>query len=158
MFSLKKNVFEKILNQSILLFLALSFTMVTGYADQLQDGSNAYLRKDYEKAHRLIFPLASKGNAVAQFFLGTMYDQGKGVPHNPMIAFKWYSLSAELGYSRAQFNLAEMYREGFITAQDFKKALKWYRLAAEQGLAEAQCNLGSMYENCLLYTSDAADE
>ena len=116
----------------------LVLVVVPVCANELQDGANAYIKKDYEKAHRLIFPLAKKGNAVAQFFVGTMCDQGKGVPHNSMIAFNWYSLSAKLGYSKAQFNLGEMYREGSIIAQDFIRATKWYRLAGEQGLAEAQ--------------------
>ena len=75
---------------------------------------------------------AEQKNAKAQFNLGTMYDQGKGVPHNGMRAFKWYSLSADRGYAKAQFNLGEMYREGDITTQDFKRAVKWYRLAGEQ--------------------------
>ena len=46
----------------------LVLTFVPVCADQFQDGADAYLKKDYEKAHRLIFPLAEKGHAVAQFF------------------------------------------------------------------------------------------
>ena len=48
----------------------LVLTFVPVCADQFQDGADAYLKKGYEKAHRLIFPLAEKGHAVAQFFFG----------------------------------------------------------------------------------------
>ena len=45
-------------------------------------------------------------------------------------------------------------------SKDYKNAFINYRKAAEQGLSKAQHKLGMMYYqgNCLLYTSDAADE
>ena len=116
------------------------------YGGDFQDGLDAAKKGDYKTAFSLWKPLAEQKNAIAQFNLGTMYDQGKGVAQNVMRAFKLYKVSAEQGYSKAQFNLGEMYREGGFVVRDFEKSLNWYRLSAEQGLAEAQCNLGLMYE------------
>ena len=45
-------------------FLMLNFTILPVCADEFQDASNAYLRKDYETAHRLIFPLAKNVDVV----------------------------------------------------------------------------------------------
>jgi uncharacterized protein len=39
----------------------------------------AHGRGDYQKALRLIHPLANDGDAVAQFNLGLMYASGQGV-------------------------------------------------------------------------------
>ena len=127
-----------------LIFLLLFSGFV--YGNALDDGFDATKRRDYKTAYKLWLPLAEQRNAIAQFNLGAMYDQGKGVFQNVMIAFNWYKLSAEQGYLKAQFNLGEIYREGEFVTRDFGKALKWYRLSAAQGLANAQCNLGLMYE------------
>ncbi|MEE2933713.1 MAG: tetratricopeptide repeat protein, partial [Pseudomonadota bacterium] len=88
---------------------------------------------------------AEQGDAFAQFRLGMMYDQGRGVPQDDKTAVKWYRLAAEQGDASAQYNLGLMYRDGYGVPQDDKIAVKWFRLAAEQGDASAQSNLGVMY-------------
>ena len=59
------------------LFLILSPPI--SFADDLQDGFNALIRKDYKTAHKLWLPLAVQGSAYAQYNLGVMYDNGQGV-------------------------------------------------------------------------------
>ncbi len=90
-------------------------------------------------------PLAEQGNANAQFFLGVMYDKGRGVPEDYAKAMKWYRKAAEHGVAKAQHFVGVMYDIGEGVPQDYAKAMKWYRKAAEQGYAEAQTNLGRMY-------------
>ena len=109
------------------------------------EGSAAYERGDYATAIREWRPLAEQGHALAQFNLGTMYAEGKGVPQDYAEAMKWYRKAAEQGNAAAQNNLGFMYRNGKDVAQDYAEAVKWYRKAAEQGMAEAQNNLGFMY-------------
>src|SRR5262245_25953235 len=48
-------------------------------AKALQRGEAAYSRKDYGTALREWQPLAQQGNAIAQNWLGRMYQQGLGV-------------------------------------------------------------------------------
>ena len=43
---------------------------------------DAYERKDYETAYKLILPLAEQGYAEAQYNLGIMYSKGQGVQQN----------------------------------------------------------------------------
>ena len=89
--------------------------------------------------------LAEQGDAVAQFNLGVMYENGRGVPQDDAYAGGWYRLAADQGYADAQFNLGIMYAFGVGMPQDYAEAVRWYRLAADQGHAPAQGNLGDMY-------------
>jgi TPR repeat protein len=90
---------------------------------------------------------AQQGNAVAQYKLGIMYDNGEGVPQNSAEAEKWWRLAAEQGNAVAQFNLGVMYDTGEGVPQNGAEAVKWYRLAAAQGYADAQYNLSNKYYN-----------
>ena len=76
---------------------------------------------------------AEQGNADAQFCLGGMYDDGRGVPQDYGKAVEWYTKSAGQGYARAQNNLGGMYDYGRGVPQDYGKALEWYTKSAEQG-------------------------
>ena len=91
--------------------------------------------------------LAKQGDANAQYILGLMYDNGKGVPQDYKEAVKWLRMSADQGYALAQCFLGLMYDEGKGVPQDYKEAVKWYRISAEQGEAMAQSILAVMYMN-----------
>ncbi len=111
----------------------------------VEEGVEAYDRGDYAKAFREWRPLAEQGDAKAQFNLGGMYRQGRGVPQDDAEAMKWYRKAAEQGDAKAQGILGFMYDDGQGVAQDYAEAVKWYRKAAGQGYAQAQYNLGLMY-------------
>ena len=81
-------------------------------------------------AARLFRPLAEQGDALAQFGLGLMYRDGKGVPQDTQEAVKWYRKAAEQGDAQAQFNLGLMYSNGQGVPQDFIRAHVWYSVAA----------------------------
>jgi TPR repeat protein len=96
--------------------------VLAGSADAgpLQAGVTAFKREDYVKAERLLRPLAERGNAHAQTYLGFMYEYGRGVPQNPIEAMRWYCLAAEQDHPQAQY----------FAARDFVEAHKWMNLAA----------------------------
>ena len=81
--------------KTVLLVLALLWP-VTGLAD-FSEGLAAYQRGDFATAIREFRPLAEAGNAWAQYNLGVMYRNGKGVPKDYAEALKWYRLSAAQG-------------------------------------------------------------
>jgi hypothetical protein len=91
--------------------------------------------------------LAEQGDALAQYFLGVMYNNGAGVPQDDAEAARWYRLAAEQANAYAQFNLGIMYSNGAGVPQDDAEAVRWFRLAAEQGHAKARFSLGIMYNN-----------
>jgi TPR repeat protein len=132
--------------------LCLTLAVLLGSAgmsvsQDFQKGFDAYNRGDYATALGEWTPFAEQGNADAQYNLGLMYDNGRGVPQDYKTAMKWYTLAAEQGNADAQYNLGFMYDNGYGVPQDDKTALKWWTLAAEQGNADAQTSLGVMYYN-----------
>lgn len=70
----------------------------------------------------------------AQYNLGVMYDNGKGVPQDDKQSVMWFRKAAEQGHAYAQFSLGSMYHEGNGVPQDYKQAITWFRKAAEQGM------------------------
>ncbi len=84
--------------------------MATAQAE-FQEGVAAYERGDYATALREFRPLARQGDASAQYNLGIMYDNGRGVPQDFAEAVKWYRMAAEQGHERAQFNLGAKYED-----------------------------------------------
>lgn len=46
-------------------------------------------------------PLVKQGNADAQFNLGKMYEERKGVPQDYKTAVKWFKRAAAQGYAGA---------------------------------------------------------
>lgn len=112
-----------------------------------QRALEALEKGDYAAALKEFLPLARGGSSAAQFNLGFIYHEGKGVPQNSTEALKWYRLASDQGYPAAQFTLGAMYDKGDGVPQDYKEAAKWYRLAAGQGIPNAQLKMGFMYDN-----------
>ncbi len=110
-------------------------------------GVAAYKKGDYATALREFRPLAERGDAKAQYALGVMYRNGKGVPQDDAEAARWYRKAAEQGNAKAQHNLGVIYSNGQGVPRNYAEAVGWWRKAAEQGVAEAQYNLGLMYVN-----------
>jgi hypothetical protein len=90
---------------------------------------------------------ANQGDALAQYNLGFMYEDGHGVTKNAWKAIYWYAQAAEQNDISAQLNLAWFYFSGFEEKipRDEKKAVYWYTRAAQQGSQRAQYMLGWMY-------------
>ena len=101
-------------------------------------GMDLYENQEYAKAAEWFRKAAEQGHAVAQFNLGFMYANGKGVPKNRSKAVEWVHKAAEQGHEDAQFNLGSMYAEGKGVVQDDAKAVEWLRKAAQQGNKKAQ--------------------
>ncbi len=68
-------------------------------------------KKDAEKFDR-VRQAAEQGDASAQYSVGDMYFEGRGVSRDNVQAVKWYRLAAKQGYTCAQCSLGFMYKEG----------------------------------------------
>ena len=86
---------------------------------------------DYERAALAFRKLAEKGNPIAQFSLGAMFQNGQGVPQNYMEAVKWYQKSAMGNHSDGQYLLGLALKEGSGIPRDRIEAFKWLQLAAK---------------------------
>ena len=131
---------------TLLLSASLAFTAFGG---QFEDAVFAYERGDFVKAYRLFKPLAEQGVPTAQFNLGVMYENGRGVLRDDAESMSWYRKAAERGVPAAQYNLGVMYSKGQGVPQDYFEAAKWYRIAADRGVPRAQLNLGLLYADGL---------
>lgn len=114
-------------------------------AGPLEDANDAYREKAYTKAAELWRPLAEKGDAEAQYSLGTLYAEGKGVEQNDATAFLWFQRAANQGVAAAQYNVGASYATGAGIGKSDVDAARWFRRAADQGMAFAQLNLGLLY-------------
>jgi TPR repeat protein len=88
---------------------------------------------------------AETGNGAAQYSVGVVYSEGRGVAVDDVEALKWYRMAAEKGHASAQAILGVACQLGLGRAvRDTAEAAKWYRKAAEQNVATAQLQLGEM--------------
>ena len=96
-------------------------------------GLAAYQQGDYAAAYHEWLPLAEKGSADAQFNLGLMYVDGKGVPQDYTQAANWFLRAAEQGQVEAQHNLGALYGVGRGVKRDYVQAYKWLNICAAGG-------------------------
>lgn len=126
--------------------LLLSLVPFSAHAGDFEKGTTAYKNKNYQRALKLLKPLAEDGNRYAQENLGKMYVYGEGVDKNYVKAVFWFKKSANQGLARAQFNLAMMYSQGKGVAKDYDIAANWFKKAKQQGHQRARTKLGVMYK------------
>lgn len=93
-------------------------------------------------AARFLTQAAEKGQPVAQYRLGTMYERGQGVPADSAKAAQWYEKSANQGNRKAMHNLAVSY----AGRRNMAEAARWFAKAAALGLSDSQFNLAVLYE------------
>lgn len=93
-------------------------------------------------AARFLTQAAEKGQPVAQYRLGTMYERGQGVPADSARAAQWYEKSANQGNRKAMHNLAVSY----AGRRNMAEAARWFAKAAALGLSDSQFNLAVLYE------------
>lgn len=89
---------------------------------------------------------AEKGQAVAQYRLGTLYERGQGIPADAAKAQRWYELAANQGNRKAMHNLAVSYASGAAGKKNMAEAARWFAKAAALGLSDSQFNLAVLYE------------
>ena len=80
-------------------------------------------------ALKLFLPLANEGIPDAQYSLGVMYNNGRGVPRSYPEAAKWFRRAAEQGQAGAQYDLGVLYAKGQGVPEDSAEAAKWFRRA-----------------------------
>jgi len=77
-------------------------------AGSVQAGIRAYETKNYARAYEVWQPLAEAGEARAQFHLGALYFEGRGVPRDLTQARRWLRRALEQGQERARFLLGRV--------------------------------------------------
>ena len=101
----------------VLLLSAAGFAQ----AQSLGQGVAAFKRQDYVAASRSFIPLAERGDASAQSYLGFMFETGRGVPQNYTEAAMWYRRAAEQGDSLCAIFARPALRQGFWRAAGHRR-------------------------------------
>jgi len=86
--------------------------------------------QNLDEAAKWFRQAGNQDDATAQFYLGLMYAEGRGVPQNYAEAARWYRLAADRGDATAQYNLALFLAKGEVGAADNASAYFWFNLAA----------------------------
>lgn len=86
----------------------------------------------------------SEGNALAQFSLGLIEQNGWGRSPDAIAACKWFSRAAHNGIPAAQQFFGNCLAQGIGNPVDGPAAIRWYQAAADQGLASAACDAGRL--------------
>ena len=118
-----------------------------GDLPRLDRGITCYKSKAYAKAINLLLPLAKKGYAKAQLYVGDCYANGNGVFIDTEESVKWYRAAADQELPVAQYRMFKCCSDGIGIEQNQKNAAKWCRKAADAGLVEAMFDMGLLYVN-----------
>jgi len=110
-------------------------------------GIDAYKAKDYAGAMAQWKPLAEKGDARAQFNVGSLYRDGLGVKPDAVEGARWYMLAAAQGDADALANLGVLYMQGSGVPQSYTMARGLLARAAAKNQEQAVFNLGVLYDN-----------
>ncbi|MBF7690710.1 MULTISPECIES: tetratricopeptide repeat protein [Acinetobacter] len=89
---------------------------------------------------------AKAGQAAAQFYVATHYQQGKGIQKDLNQAFAWYKKAADQGIPSAQLNVGRMLADGMGTSKNMILARTYLEKAASHGDNRASFNLALMEE------------
>ena len=105
-------------------------------------GSGSDMREAFECYRRA----AELGSAEAQFKLGSLYRDGKGVKRDSQKSVAWFRKAAEQGLPIAQFSLGCCYKTGGGVKKNEFTAADWFEKAARQGYAPAQYLFGDCFD------------
>ena len=118
--------------------------------------SGTKLPKDGQLAAKYLLQAAQQQNvdyslqsqqALAQYWIALMYEQGSGVEKSHEKALQFLQLSANNGNYSAQYELANLYNGGLGGMQaDKARACDLYEKAAAQGHPKAMHNTGYCYQ------------
>ena len=98
-------------------------------------------RADNARAVEWYTRAAEAGYAEAQYNLGYMYEQGRGVPQDYAKAVEWYRKAADNGEAAAMYSMGLMYDQGTGVQANLSEAQRWYELAAKNGDPDAKAHL-----------------
>jgi TPR repeat protein len=120
---------------------------VTEISADFNEGEKAFHAGNYKLAMTRLKPVAERGGARAQWYLGSMYDGGRGVKQDYREAIRWYLMAAEQGDADGQSHLGFLFEKGLGSTRDEKLAAQWYAKAADQGDIYSQVRLATLYRD-----------
>jgi len=111
-------------------FVANAFVALGHY--YLEGIPNTPIKRDPVRARQMFNYAASYfRDPDAQYYLGRLYLDGVGAPHDPRQAARWFGLSAQKGKCQAQAMLGAMLFAGDHVPRQAARGLMWLTLAKD---------------------------
>jgi TPR repeat protein len=87
----------------LIIFICVSLQACTSTIEKakLEEGKTSYETGNFKEAFHRLLPLASEGNAHAEYAVGYMYYYGYGVPVDAESGIFWMQKSASQNYAPA---------------------------------------------------------
>jgi len=82
--------------------------------------------------------MAERGDAEAQYYLGSLFTVGDSDTEADEELFEWNMLAAEQGHPGAMTNVGNLYALGQGVQEDLESAYAWLNLAVERATGEAR--------------------
>ncbi len=135
------------LNSVIRIFLVtFLFLFAASVHASREELSAAYAAKDHARTLALARPLADSGDSGAQYLMGLLYRNGRGVERDDAEAVTWFTKAADQENASALNDLGMKYRKGEGVAKDEARALALFKRSAERGESAGQLNLAKMFD------------
>lgn len=103
--------------------------------------------KDFRLVKMLSLEAAAKGSAAAEFRLGILYQEGKGVKVNERKAVQYFTQAAMKAHYGAHYKLGMAYYDGKGVDADLAKAVDLFKTSATHGNKDAMFMLGALYRD-----------
>lgn len=100
---------------------------------EYMDGKPNVVQRDFAKARQYHLQAAMGGERRSMMDLGTIHDNGYGVPADLVEAARWYMWGAKYGHGPAMYNTALMLETGDAGRTDLVESYMWYILGAKEG-------------------------
>ena len=126
--------------------MCLSLGFSSSAAGNYNQGALYFAQGDYLTALGIWAPLAKQGNPAAQYSIGLLYDQGKGVEKDSKRALKYFQSAVEQNLPVAQYYLGMKYYAGLGVKKDAVKARQLLEKAAQSDYLQAQFQLANLYD------------
>lgn len=99
------NQFKKIVAVLFINIIILTYIALQTDEERYQAGVEAYHEHNFSKTYNIMSSLAGQDYAPAQYFLATLYVEGKGVEPDEKLAASWFEKAAKLGYTNSEKSL-----------------------------------------------------
>jgi TPR repeat protein len=119
---------------------ALEYNLAIMHGNTLTFEYANLLRKrppDYQKSKEWCEIAAKNGNAEAQYFLGVIYEEGKGTERDIPKSIEWYTKASENNNANSSYKLAWIYLIGEHLSQNLRKAFQFFKRASDMGHMES---------------------
>ncbi len=90
----------------------------------------SYDRADYKTSLDIWKKAADTGNVEAQYYVGTLYEQGASGTPQYAAAAQWYEKAATQGHRQAAMNLGRLYDQGLGVPENPELAFSWMSKAS----------------------------